>query len=105
MKKKSFLVFGIMIVLCLFVVWIIANNSGKEDNMPKEQNVKSKIVKNKDDSKLFIGKGEFVSKITTEKFEMIFAMFRNQEGRVYCAINKADKKDFSKILHLIYFPF
>ena len=37
------------------------------------QNVKSKIVKNKDDSKLFIGKGEFVSKITTEKFEMIFA--------------------------------
>ena len=61
------------------------------------QNVKSKIVKNKDDSKLFIGKGEFVSKITTEKHEMIFAMFRNQEGRVYCAINKADKKDFSKI--------
>ncbi len=61
------------------------------------QNVKSKIVKNKDDSKLFIGKGEFVSKITTEKHEMIFVMFRNQEGRVYCAINKADKKDFSKI--------
>ena len=43
MKKKSFFVFGIMIVLCLLVVWIIANNSGKEDNMPKEQNVKSKI--------------------------------------------------------------
>lgn len=43
MKKKGFLVVGIMIVICLLVAWIVADNSGKEDNLPKQQNVKSKI--------------------------------------------------------------
>ncbi len=61
------------------------------------QVLKSKLMKNKDSSKLFVGKLKLTSQITGEKEEMIFALLRTKEYESYCVSSKLGEKDYNKI--------
>ena len=65
------------------------------------QILKSKILKNKDSSKLFVGKLKLTSQITTEKEEVIFAHLRTKDYESYCVSSKLGEKDYNKIKNKI----
>lgn len=61
------------------------------------QVLKSKLLKNKDFSKLFIGKLKLTSQITTEKEEVIFALLRTKNYESYCVSSTLHEKDYNEI--------
>ncbi len=61
------------------------------------QVLKSKLLKNKDFSKLFIGKLKLTSQITTEKEEVIFALLRTKNYESYCVSSPLGEKDYNEI--------